>query len=60
MLGSAEELIPLRQLHDLADVHYRHPVAEVLHHAQIVGDEQVGQSEPLLQVEQRIEDLRLD
>ena len=30
------------------------------HHRQIVRDEQVGQPEPLLQVEQQVQDLRLD
>ena len=43
----------------LADVHHRHPVADVLDHAQVVGDEEVGQPELLLQIEQQIEDLGL-
>ena len=32
----------------------------MLHDRQVVGDEQVGQAEPVLQVEQQVDDLRLD
>ena len=47
-------------LHHPPDVHHRHPVADVLHHVELVGDEQVGELEPVLQVLQQVEDLRLD
>ncbi len=47
-------------LDDLAEVHDRHPVADVLDHRQVVGDEQVGQPEPRPQVGQQVEDLGLD
>ncbi len=33
---------------------------DVAHHRQVVGDEQVGQSEPALQLLQQVDDLRLD
>ena len=58
--GLANSSSVVRQLDQLADVHHRHPVADVLDHAQVVGDEQVGQAELLLQVLQQVEDLRLD
>ena len=32
----------------------------MLHHAEIVGDEQIGEAELLLQVLQQVDDLRLD
>ena len=44
----------------LAEVHDPDPVADVLDDRQVVGDEQVRQVEPLAQVEQQVEDLRLD
>ena len=47
-------------LDDLAEVHDRDPVADVLDDRQVVGDEQVRQAEPLAQVGQQVEDLRLD
>ena len=48
------------ELDDLAQVHHRHPVADVPDHRQLVGDEQVGQVELLLQVFHQVDDLRLD
>ena len=48
-----------RDLHHPAQIHHRDPVADVLHHRQVVGDEQVGQPQPLLQVLQQVDHLRL-
>ena len=47
-------------LDQLADVHHRHAVADVLDHAQVVGHEQVGQPELLLQILEQVQDLGLD
>ena len=47
-------------LDDLAQVHHRDAVADVLDHAQVVRDEEVGELELVLQVEEQVEDLRLD
>ena len=47
-------------LDDLAEVHDRDPVAHVADDAEVVGDEDVGQPVPLLQVLQEVEHLRLD
>jgi hypothetical protein len=44
---------------DHAQVHHRHGVGDVLDHAQVVADEQVGDAEFALQVLQQVEDLRL-
>ena len=49
-----------RQLDDLADVHDRHTVRNVAHHAQVVGNEQVGQVELPLQLLEQVDHLRLD
>ncbi len=53
-------LVRRPDLDDLAEVHHRDPVADVLDHRQVVGDEQVCQPEPLAQVGQQVEDLALD
>ncbi len=47
-------------LDELAEIHHRDAVADVLHHGEIVRDEQIGQPEALLQVLQEVDDLRLD
>jgi len=45
---------------DPPEIHDRHPVRHVLHHRQVVGDEQIRQPEPRLQIGQQIHHLRLD
>ena len=60
MLGRGEDLLGLRQLHDAPDIHDGHAVADMPHHAQIVGHEEVGQPELDLQILEQIQDLRLD
>ena len=54
------EGVDIGLLHNLAEVHDRHPVADVAHHAQVVGDEQVGETELVLQLLEQVDDLRLD
>ena len=48
------------ELDDPSEVHHRDAMADVLHYRQIMGDEQVGQPELVLQVHQEIDHLRLD
>ena len=45
VLGAVEQRLGRRQFHQLADVHDRHAVADVLDDAQIVRDEQVREVE---------------
>ena len=59
VLRVAVERIPIGDLHDPAQVHHRNPVADVLDHRQVVGDEEQRQVEFPLQFFQEIEDLRL-
>ena len=47
-------------LDDLAVVHDAHPVGHLAHDAEIVGDEQHRHVELGLELEQQVEDLRLD
>ena len=56
---------PLKQLprccrlHDLAAIHHHDAVADAFDHRKIMADEQAGKSEPVAQIAQQIEDLRL-
>ena len=45
-------------LYNLAQIHDRDDIAEVLHHGQVVRHEQVGETESPLEFGQEIEDLR--
>ena len=46
-------------LHHAAEVHHRDAVGDVPHDRQVVGDEQVGQAEVVLQVLEQVDHLRL-
>ena len=55
-----EQLLALRQLHDLALVNDGDPVADEADHRKVVGDEQVGQIPLLLQLGQQVQHLGAD
>jgi len=57
--GMRVDLMALRNLHDLPQIHHRHAVGDVLHHVQIVGDEDVGEVELILKRDEEIENLGL-
>ena len=44
VLGAVVEVVGPRHLAQLAEVHHRHAVAHVLHHGQVVGDEDHGEA----------------
>src|SRR5215204_5961210 len=54
------ERVPVGDLHDLAEVHDGDPIGDVLYHGEVVGDENVGEVELLLQILQEVDDLGLD
>ena len=54
------QLLCVGHLHYLAHVHHRHAVGDVLDHAQVMGDEYVGQIKVRLQVLQQVQRLRLN
>ncbi len=60
MLWLGVDQLARRHLRKRPQVHHRHAVADVLHHAHVVGDEQVGQAQVALQLLQEVEDLCLD
>ena len=54
------EVVGGGDLDHAAEIHDRHAVADVLDDRQVVSDEEIGQSEFLLQVLEQIDDLGLD
>src|SRR5512137_2645226 len=50
----------LGEFNNLAQIHNRHPIADMLDHAQIMGDKEVGQLVFLLEVLKQIDHLGLD
>ena len=55
-----EDLVAVAVFDDRAPVHHRHRVGQVFDHRQVVGDEKVGQVEVALQIQQQVDDARLD
>ena len=60
MQGVAEDVGGGAVFHQAAQIHDAHSVGDVLHHGQIVGDEQVGQLVLLLELLEQVDDLGLD
>ena len=56
----AEQLLRRCQLHDPPKIHHGDPVGQILHHRQIVGDENVGQPMLFLELIEQFEYLRLN
>jgi len=54
------EIVPIRYFHDLSQIHDGHTIAEILDHAQIMGDKEIGELITLLEVLEKIQDLGLD
>src|SRR5215207_2305437 len=54
------EVACARDLDDRAEIHHRHPRADVLDDRQVVRDEDVGEAELSLQVLEKVDHLRLD
>ena len=55
-----EQLVGRRDLDDPAEVHHGDPVGDVADDREVVGDEDVGEVELLLQVDEQVQHLRLD
>jgi hypothetical protein len=55
-----EQLLAGRFLGDPSQVHDEHPVAQELHRSQVVGDEKAAEAHVPLQVQQQVDDRRLN
>ena len=60
VLRVLEDRTPRADFDDLAEIHHRHPVADTLDDRHIVRNEDEGDAEVALQIDQQIDDLRLD
>ena len=58
--GLGEQRIRLGRLDDLAEIHHRDMVGDVLDHGKVVRHEDIGEAEPVLELAQEVEDLRAD
>src|SRR5260370_8686082 len=57
MVRSAEDSPRRADLDNAAQIHHRDTGGDVLDDLQVVADEEIGQIEPALQIEQEVEDL---
>jgi hypothetical protein len=55
-----EQRLGLADLDQPAEIHHADPRRHEAHDRQIVGDQEIGQPEPILQVAHQVENLRLD
>ena len=53
------DLIHRAFFYDLAQIHHQHAVTDILHHIQIMADENISQAEAFLEVHEQVQDLRL-
>ena len=60
VLGIPVNRLAIGDLHDFAQVHDRYAVADVFDHPKIVRDEKIGEVHLLLELLEKIDDLRLD
>src|SRR5436190_511979 len=58
MFGRCIQLITICQLHNFSQVHYCDTISYMTNNAEVMGDEEVGQIELLLQALQQVEYLR--
>ncbi len=54
------QLVRIRDLDDFTQIHHGDTVRNVMHHEQIVGDEQIRDAQLVLQLLKHIDDLRLN
>ena len=55
-----EQAVGRRHFHHATGAHHHDPVGDVIHHREIMRDEDIGEAKLLLQVLEEVEDLRLD
>jgi hypothetical protein len=60
MLRRFEQCLSPTFLDHCSEVHDDYVIRQVTNHRQIVGDEQVGKAKLLLQLHEKVEDLRAD
>jgi hypothetical protein len=51
-----EQIGGARDLHHLAEIEHDDAIGDVAHHREIMGDEQVGEVQALLQIDEQVDD----
>ena len=60
VFGTPVDRFRIGELDDFTEIHDGDAVADVLHHGEVVGDEEVGEAEVFLEIDEKVEDLGLD
>ena len=60
MARPREQRLGLADLDQPAEIHHPDAGRHEAHHREIVGDQEIGEAEPVLQITHQVEDLRLD
>ena len=60
MLRIGEDVLARALFDDAAEIHDHHVIGDMAHDRQIVADEEIGEIEPLLDVGEEVQHLRLD
>ncbi len=60
MARLVEQRARIGNFHQSTEIHDADAIGDMLHHRQVMGDEQVGQAELILQVLQQVDHLRRD
>src|SRR2546427_4765208 len=60
VFGVAVDRLTRRDFYDLAEIHDRYPVADMLNHSEIVRDEEIGELHLLLKLLEQIDNLGLN
>ena len=58
--GPLVDVVDGADFDDLSEIHDQHAVGDILHHIQIMGDEDIRESQLPLQIQEQVENLRLD
>ena len=60
MDGTVVQLVRVRNLHNLAQIHNGNPVGNVMHNQKVMGNEQISHAQFLLDIFKHIDHLGLD
>ena len=60
MLRISVKLVTGSQLHDMSHIHNADTVGNMFYHGKVMGDEEVGQTQLFLKLDQQIDNLRLN
>ena len=60
MLGMIDDLVRFGRFHNPSQIHHRDPLADMLNHQQVVGNEEIGNAQLLLKLLKGVDDLRLN